>query len=162
MNAPKIAVAIATVLLFSSPPAVAEDVYWGAFFEGGDYDRREGQVYGVAWNFPNASAALDRAWRECTDSLGEDCYPRPFVFSTGIPPSIDWEGRHDFAGYKGVHLVSRRCILITESVPEGRAGGDIVRMFFHSEEEARSAYESRERAELGIGERLHQIACNAR
>lgn len=142
---------------------------WGAYAESGcDY---AGQHYGVGWNFSAPAEAAEGAVEACTDAGGDayhecgGCAEGLYVFSTSLPESVglSQDGpRADFAGHEGVGLIRARCILVTEDRYD-TGGGDIVRMFYNSEEEARAAYEEKRagrNTNLYVGEDLLRIACN--
>ena len=62
-------------------------------------------------------------------------------------------------------MVPRRCVLVTET-PYSTDGGDVVRMFYDSQEEAQQDFEkensSRSENNLYVGSKFHAIKCNER
>ena len=132
---------------------------WGAYAETGE--DWEGQGFGLSWNYNNPEAAANSAFELCKEAPDpEGCPKYMFVFSTNVR-SDQHDTRVNIAGFENVTLMRKRCILVSEDVYEG-GGGDVVRMFYDSEDEARRAYEEDQIREsnLYIGDKLHKIACN--
>ena len=137
--------------------------HWGAYTESGE--DWSGQGFGLAWNYSNPQRAIDAAITECRKGdHTEDCSKWLYVFSSSLPSDLD--GREvDFAGFQNVKMRRKRCILVSED-EYGDGGGDVVRTFYDSENEARQAFEEDQYkpggGNLYIGGTLHQIACNER
>ena len=83
------------------------DEYWGAFVEGKPHQRGRGEAMGIAWNYPTAREAIDRAVAECSKQPGYDCLINIHAFSSSSPYNT-WE--MDAFGYSSISVWRFRCV----------------------------------------------------
>ena len=149
-----IAAAIVTAVAGCGASQAQEKPLWGIYTEIGSYWAQGGQGYVLLWNHPDEASAAGGFLDYCLEKYSTDeCFEHPmYIFSKGVTKE-----RYE----NNIYEVRHRCIMITEG------GGDIVRSFHDTEQEARHAYEreldpGRATGNTGIASNMKEIICNAR
>ena len=131
---------------------------WGAFAEAGNPDT--GQTYGVGWDYPTADGAVARALKECSKRAPyDDCAGSLYVFSDSLKGKFDFYETSDVGSFEEVRMVPARCILVTET-PYSSGGGDVVRMFYDTKEEAQRDFADGPGSNLYMGTKFLALHCN--